>query len=213
MSAESFPRCREGTLADMTAVAAVHLSAFPGFFLSQLGSPFLRVMYRAFLVNPTSLFFVYEAEDSTIAGFAVGSLTFGRRDRWLALRFLPQFFFAVLPALLKSPLQISMRLLRRFFEIGGSPNVPREAAFLRSIGVNESSRGSGIADALLNQFETAAFGRGAKSVHLTTDEVNNHRAQRFYERRGYGVVERFRQDGARWMWHMSKDLRPDTLQR
>jgi ribosomal protein S18 acetylase RimI-like enzyme len=170
-------------------------------------------MYRSFLVNRNSLFIVYEAVDSTIVGFAVGSVTLGRRDRWLAVRFLPQFFFAVLPALVESPLRISTRLFRRFFEMGGSPNVPREAAILRSIGVNESSRGSGIADALLKQFETAAFGRGAESVHLTTDEVNNHRAQRFYERRGYGVVERFRQDGTRWMWHMSKDLRPETLQR
>jgi ribosomal protein S18 acetylase RimI-like enzyme len=213
MSAVSFPRCREATLADMTSVAEVHLSAFPGFFLSQLGAPFLRVMYRSFLVDRHSIFLIYETKDLTIAGFAVGRTDLGSRNRWLAVRFLPQFFLAVLPALAANPLRISERLFRRFFDIDGSPKMPREAAFLRSIGVTESSRGSGIADTLLKNFEAAALQRGAGSVHLTTDAVGNLRAQRFYERRGYGVVERFRQDGSRLMWHMSKDLLSETAQR
>jgi ribosomal protein S18 acetylase RimI-like enzyme len=198
----------------MTAVAAVHLSAFPGSFLSLLGAPFLRVMYRSFLVDENSIFLVCETNDSTIVGFAVGSGTHGgSRNRWLAIRFLPQFVFAVLPVLAASPLRISARLFRRFFDIDGSPDIPREAAVLRSIGVLESRRGSGVADALMKNFEEAALQRGAGSVHLTTDALDNHRAQRFYERRGYVVVDQFRQDGSRLMWHMSKDLRLETAAR
>ena len=52
-----------------------------------------------------------------------------------------------------------------------------------------------------------ALNKGAGHVFLTTDEMNNERAQRFYGRGGYRLVTRFQQDGERGMWLMSKNLK------
>ena len=207
MSTEGNERCRLAWISDVPSVARVHLEAFEEFFLSELGYNFLCVMYRAFLVNPSGIFVVQESKDDKVTGFAVGALSSGKKDRWLALRFMPHFFWAALPAILQHPRVIITRLVTRFFETGFPFNVPNNAAVLRSIGVLTSERGSGAASALLGAFEQIAFQQGSASVYLTTDHDNNERAQKFYERHGYRVVDRFQQDGQRPMWLMSKHLK------
>lgn len=198
--------CRHAVEGDVDDVARIHLAAFNGFFLSQLGYRFLCVMYRAFLTSPNSLFVVFETGSGQLAGFAVGALQ-GQKDRWLAVRFLPQFLWAVVPAVLRHPAPVVKRLWARFIDAGESLPVPPGAAVLRSIGVLPSLRGAGAAAALLKAFEALALGKGAGQVFLTTDEVDNERAQRFYERGGYGLVVRFQQDRERGMWLMSKNLK------
>jgi ribosomal protein S18 acetylase RimI-like enzyme len=163
-------------------------------------------MYRAFLKSPSSLFLVYETASGQLAGFAVGALQ-GQKDRWLAVRFLPQFLMAVVPAVLRHPAPVVKRLWARFFDTDESPQVPSGAAVLRSIGVLPSLRGAGAAASLLRAFEILALSKGAGHVFLTTDELNNERAQRFYERGGYRLVARFQQDGERGMWLMSKKIK------
>lgn len=187
-------------------MARIHLEAFEGFFLSELGYKFLCVMYRAFLVNPAGIFVVHESEDGQITGFAVGALSRGQKDRWLALRFMPHFLWAAFPAIFRYPRKIITRLFSRFFETGSSFAVPNDAALLRSIGVLNSVRGGGTAGGLLCAFEQMAVRLGAAHVYLTTDQDHNERAQNFYKRRGYVVAERFHQDGQRPMWLMSKLL-------
>jgi ribosomal protein S18 acetylase RimI-like enzyme len=197
--------CRLAGEGDIDAVARIHVAAFDGFFLSQLGYSFLCVMYRAFLKSPSSLFVVFETAPGQLAGFAVGALQ-GQKDRWLAVRFLPQFLWAVVPAVLRHPVPVMMRLWARFFDAGESLQVPPGAAVLRSICVLPTLQGAGAATSLLQAFEGLALSKGARQVFLTTDEVNNERAQRFYERGGYGLVARFQQDRERGMWLMSKNL-------
>lgn len=191
---------------DIVAIAHIHLAAFPGFFLSQLGHRFLCVMYKAFLSSPFSVFIVYVGVDGQLKGFAVGALQQGNQDRRLAWSFLPQFAWAVLPALLRRPSVVVKRLMARFFEVGESPNFPADAVVLRSIGVLPSARGGDASVSLLNAFEATSKARDATRVCLTTDGENNERAQRFYERQGYVVTGKFRQDHHRSMWMMSKFL-------
>ena len=199
--------CRQAFEADVPTVAQIHLDAFAGFFLTELGYKFLCVMYRAFLLNPTSVFVVHESRSGEVTGFAVGSLSSEKKDRWLALRYLPQFLVAAMPAILRRPRLIIGRLAARFFETGMSFRIPCDAAVLRSIGVLTSERGGGAASALLDAFEQIALQRGANHAYLTTDQDNNDRAQKFYKRQGYDLVECFQQDGRRWMWLMKKSLR------
>ena len=207
MSSESNDRCRQALISDVPNVARIHLEAFEGFFLSELGYKFLCVMYRAFLVNPSGVFVVHESRDGQVTGFAVGALSSGLKDRWLALRFMPQFLWAALPAIFRRPRTIVTRLGARFFGTGASFHVPNDAALLRSIGVLTSERGGGAAGGLLGSFELMALRQGATHVYLTTDQVNNERAQNFYKRHGYSVAECFQQDGQRPMWLMSKLLK------
>jgi GNAT superfamily N-acetyltransferase len=207
VSSESNDPCRQAMISDVPSVARIHLDAFEGFFLSELGYRFLCVMYRAFLVNPAGVFIVHESRDGQVTGFAVGALSSGHKDRWLALRFMPQFLWAALPAIFRRPRTIITRLASRFFGTGSSFNVPNDAAVLRSIGVLASARGGGAAGGLLGAFEQMALRQGATHVYLTTDQDNNERAQKFYKRHGYCVAECFQQDGQRPMWLMSKLLR------
>lgn len=199
--------CRAATLADIPLVAHVHLLAFPGFFLSQLGYRFLCVMYKAFLLNPSSVFVVYETNEFKLAGFAVGALQYSGKDRNLALRFMAQFLWAVLPAAFRHPGLVIKRLAARFFEAGEAPSIPADALVLRSIAVLPASQGRGVASSLISEFEYFGAGRGANQVFLTTDEENNDRTQRFYQRHGYALSSRFQQDGKRWMWLMSKTIK------
>jgi GNAT superfamily N-acetyltransferase len=197
--------CRLATVNDVPEVARIHVAAFTGFFLTKIGFKFLCVMYRAFLCNANCIFVVAHSADGKLVGFAVGGLR-GQKDRWLAVRFLPQFIGAVFPAVLRHPFKVAKRLWARFFDESESPLVPVDAAILRSIGVLPSIRGTGVAASLLQAFEALALSKRAGHVFLTTDEINNERALRFYQKNNYTLDTRFKQDGERRMCLMSKKI-------
>lgn len=201
--------CREATVEDIDQVARIHIAAFPEFFLTQLGSRFLCVMYRAFLLSPVSVFVVCQRADGHLCGFAVGALQSGPRDRRLALQFLPKFIWAIIPALLRRPLWIIQRIWARFFETGGAPVVSSQAVMLRSIGVSPEAQGGGVAVALLSSFERLGLSLGSTEIALTTDVDNNERAQGFYRKQGYEVQAQFCQDGDRQMYLMTKNIGND----
>jgi hypothetical protein len=92
--------CSRAMSSDTSDVVRVHLDVSPGFFLSELGAPFLRVMCKSFLMDANGIYLVHRAEIGEMDGFAVGTLTSQVRDRWLALRFLPEFLVASIPATL-----------------------------------------------------------------------------------------------------------------
>lgn len=198
--------CRDANLCDLAMVTDVHLKAFPGFFLTTLGVAFIRTMYKAFLINPGGIFVVNEASDG-LAGFAVGALKSSNKDKQLAIRLLPQFIWAVIPAIMLSPVRVLMRILAQFFAQGGDElNVPEGAAVLRSIGVLPEMKGRGVGAGLLNAFEQRATQMGATSVALTTDVLDNEWAINFYRKQGYEVLQEFMQGKQRPMFLMLKEL-------
>jgi GNAT superfamily N-acetyltransferase len=196
---------RNATASDISAIAKIHIAAFDGFFLSQLGYKFLCIMYLAFLKSPSSIFVVHDAGGGQVTGFAVGTLQ-GQKDRWLALRFFPQFVVATLPAILHQPVGVVKKLWRRFFDASELPQVPMNSVMLRSIAVCPSMRRAGIASRLLQSLEILTLKKGLDHVYLITDQELNERAQLFYSRCGYIMVSQFKQDGHRQMRLMSKNL-------
>lgn len=198
--------CRKANASDITQVVDIHISAFPGFFLTTLGPAFLQTMYKAFLFNQGGVFVVNELDGKTL-GFAVGVLKSAGRDRNLALRFLPQFMLALIPAVTRNPIKVIKRIGSQFFSTNEKLNIPDDAAVLRSIGVQPKSKGAGVAGRLLQEFERQASKKGAASVALTTDALDNERAIGFYRKNGYMVAQEFKQDGQRPMYLMIKQLR------
>ena len=198
--------CREVTLNDLLAVTNLHMAAFPEFFLSTLGPAFVQTMYQAFLLNTSGIFVVAEVE-GRVSGFAVGVLQSTGKDLHLALRLLPQFVWALAPALARNPIRVLRRVLSHFSSDGGVPAMSDPGATLRSIGVAPSMRGLGVAGNLLAAFEQRAQARGAASVTLTTDVLDNERAIQFYKKHGYEVAQEFLQDKRRRMFVMLKDLK------
>lgn len=196
---------------DVPSVVDVHVAAFPGFFLTTLGPAFLRTMYRAFLANAGGVFVVAKANQD-VHGFAVGALKSAGKDRALALRYLPQFLISVIPGLARSPIKVSRRILSQFFAVGEQITIPEDAAVLRSIGIIPSARGTGVAAHLLREFERCSFLKGARSVALTTDAIDNARAIKFYQKNGYEVAQEFMQDKNRRMLLMLKTLDKNLFQ-
>ncbi|AVA36761.1 GNAT family N-acetyltransferase [Cupriavidus metallidurans] len=194
---------------DLSQVVEVHLAAFPGFFLSSLGRPFLTVMYRAFLSQPGSVFVIAE-DGGRLQGFAVGSLKRSEGDRSLALRYFPSFVAALVPAVLRNPIKVTRRICGQLFSGRGQPEFPDNSAVLRSIGILPEEKGKGLANDLLGDFEKQALVKGAEAVVLTTDADSNDRAIGFYKKNGYEVRTEFRQDGARPMLLMGKHIRVPT---
>jgi len=201
--------CRTATVNDISQVTAIHIAAFPGFFLTTLGPVFLQTMYQAFLLNQGGVF-VVDDQDGQTRGFAVGALQSAGRDRNLAFRFLPKFILALIPAAIRNPIKVIKRVGSQFLSSNEKLEIPYNAAVLRSIGVLPTFKGAGVAGLLLQEFEHQAYKKGANSVALTTDALDNERAIGFYRKHGYTVTREFKQDGKRPMYLMIKQLSPSA---
>jgi GNAT superfamily N-acetyltransferase len=127
-------------------------------------------------------------------------------DLQVALRFLPEFFFALIPIIFFQPLVIFKRIIHRLISKSSDFKVSSCEAILRSIGVPPEARGHGIAERLLKEFEAQAILNGAIGVTLTTDADGNGRALAFYFKNGFYISQKFYQYDTRAMYLMKKNL-------
>lgn len=173
---------REMTLSDVPTVVQVHLVGFQSFFLTFLGSAFLRELYMATLDDPSGISLVAE-EEQTICGFVTGIVQpSGFYRRLLRHRWWRFALAAVLPVL-KRP-SIIPRLLRAF-------SMPTQATqqegrgTLMSIAVLPEMQGKGMGQVLVRAFLQEAMQRGLRQVDLTTDKDSNEATNRFYQNLGF----------------------------
>jgi ribosomal protein S18 acetylase RimI-like enzyme len=175
---------RPMTSSDLPAVARVHQAAFKGFFLDQMGPPFLRRYYATVMDYPNSLSLVaVDAEDEVVA-FAAGFIdpaAFYAHFRERRLSFIP----AVALALLRQPSLLG-RILDNSRRVKSIATPGPDVGELASIGVE--GKGGGVGSLLLGAFCDQMFARGASRVILTTDDADNASTQAFYERRGFRHV-------------------------
>ncbi len=189
---------RQATLNDVPVVAQIHTLSFPGFFLTSLGESFLRELYSGFLNQPGGIFFVAEDGDKVI-GFAAGTTV---PDLFFTeLREKRGFYFVLkaIPALIKNARVVFKKLVSSIFYKGDKPAELSGGTLLSSIGVIPSLHGGSVGSALLDDFEKAAFSQNATFIYLTTDAIENERANAFYGKRGYSVDGRFMQQAKRPM--------------
>jgi len=180
---------------DIDKIVAIHLRAFPGFFLSSLGQAFLRELYLAFLSDAAGRLFVAE-EHGKIAGFAAGTLAPESFFRALLLRRWYAFAWAALGVVIRRPQTVIPRLLSGLVYRGERPTKLPRAALLSSIAVDPQISGSGIGSALVSAFCEEASRNDLGYVYLTTDQDGNDVVNRFYLRRGFNVESKIhRHDG------------------
>lgn len=167
-------------------IVAIHMEAFPAFFLTFLGPRFLREFYRSFIYDSTGIGFV--AQDSAsgeVLGAVVGPFVpagyFKRllKKRWYA------FCLASTAAILKKP-TIIKRLLRAVFYRGDAPIGPQRA-LLSSIAVSPRTQGHGVGAALVQRWVEEVRQRGGKGCFLTTDAQNNEKVNKFYQKLGWRI--------------------------
>jgi len=185
-------RVRRARTADLPQIVAIHEAAFSGFFLTLLGAPFLRELYRAFMVEATAICLVGEVERPSgvpeLAGFVVGTVTPESFFRKLLLKRGARFALAAVPALLRHPRRVFPRLLGAVRYRGERPIDVPDAALLSSIGVHPQAARRGLGRALVEQFCEQAARLGAQRVYLTTDHEGNEAVNSLYRRAGFDLA-------------------------
>lgn len=171
-------------------VVNVHMAAFPGFFLSFLGSKFLKEFYRSFIDDEAGIGFVAkDTETGQVVGAIVGPLIptgyFKRllKKRWWA------FCLASLKAVLKKP-SVTKRLFRAVFYRGESPSGPSRA-LLSSIAVSPDCQKYGIGRALVKRWVEEVRRQGGTGCFLTTDAEGNEAINTFYQKLGWKIQSSF----------------------
>lgn len=191
---------------DVTTLAALHRVAFPDFFLSSLGEPFLTQFYRGFLQDDTAVTTVALGEDARILGAVVGTTEpAGFFRRLLKNRFWG-FALASAGAALRHP-PSAPRLIRAVTYRGDARTA--QGALLSSICVDPQAQGTGVGHALLTSWETRAREHGAESAFLTTDALDNEAVNRFYLSAGWSLHETFETRQGRRMNFYTKRLVED----
>jgi len=170
---------------DVEAVTAVHLAAFPGFFLVFLGPRFLRELYRALLADEECLAYV-AVDGPRVIGFVAGSISAGFYRRAAKRRWL-RFALASAGAFLRKP-SIAPRLLRALY---APPRPSADGALLMSLAVDPAAQRSGAGRLLTRAFVDGARQRGAAAVVLTTDKIGNDAVNAFYRAQGFSVAGEF----------------------
>ena len=157
--------------ADANALAILHRDAFPDFFLSSLGTAFLRQFYLGF------------TDDGEIVGSIVGtSEPAGFFSRLMKSRLL-QFGAISAWESVKRP-RVIPRLLRAASYRGEAG--PRfNGALLSSICVRQDQQGKGTGKAMMQQWEYSAANSGAQQAYLATDAEENDSVNRFYQSLGW----------------------------
>lgn len=191
--------------ADVPALTALHVQAFPGFFITRLGPRFVAELYRGFIHHPDAICRV-ACENGRPVGVVAGPLRpgefFGELLRSRGVR----FALAAVPGLLRDPWNVGRRLLAAPFYRGEAPQQRDRAALISTICVSPEAGGGGVATALLDAFCRTAAGRGAQYVYLTTDRDANERVNAFYLRAGFVLESEVQRPGGRVMNRYLKDL-------
>jgi colanic acid biosynthesis glycosyl transferase WcaI len=192
---------------DLARVAAAHEAAFPGFFLTLMGRPFLRAYYRMVLEYPKGILLVCE-DESGVFGFVAGCLEPEGFYRAMRARRLA-FVWPICLGVLAHPTTLP-RVLANVRKVRGGgdspPPRPGAACELTSIGVDPSASSRGAGQALARAFNAAAAAAGAGFVFLTTDAEGNDRVNAFYEKLGFTVDQRIEHAGGRAMNLYGMDL-------
>lgn len=165
------------------AVADLHAAAFPDFFLTSLGTRFLRCLYGTLVERDDGIgFVVRDPVTGLVAGLVAGTAGSERSYSGMFRARAWSFGWSAIPALMRRPRLLPM-LVRRL-RSAGHPPPEGELAYLASIAVRPEAREYGLGRMLMEEWAAEARRRGAAGYYLTTDADANDAVLAFYERCG-----------------------------
>lgn len=172
----------------INVVSRLHKKAFPKFFLSQLGIPFLYTLYNGYMEDNNSGIIVAE-KNGKIVGFLAYSNDYSRFYKGLIKRHIIKFAFCSLGAAIRHPSFIK-RLLGAFNK---SDSVRKKEKYveLSSICVDPDYEGHGVGSRMIEFLKQKVnFGEYAY-INLETDAENNDGANAFYKKNGFKLARMF----------------------
>jgi GNAT superfamily N-acetyltransferase len=189
---------------DAKALASIHRQAFPGFFLSSLGEPFLTQFYRGFAEDSSAITVMVRDEQGVPRGAAVGTTEPAGFYRRLLKQRWPGFFAASARAAIFNPAAVP-RLLRAIWYRGEQP--PHDNwALLSSVCLDPSLQGSGVGRELATKWLERAKTMGVTRAFLTTDADGNGNINRFYSAQGWSLADKYATREGRRMNRYTKSL-------
>lgn len=196
---------RKATDKDVNLIVDIHQQAFPDFFLTTLGSSFLRLYYKCMCRCKDAVTLCAE-EDGELKGFATSSYFSHGFNTSLIKKNFFKFGLIGIKLLLTNPKAI-LRLVRNLDKEaeGNTIEDKGEYAELYSIAVRPGNQGSGIGKKLLTATEEDVAKHNSK-ISLTTDYYKNEKTIGFYHSLGYQDYYDFTTYPGRRMWRMIKSL-------
>ncbi|MFC0117889.1 GNAT family N-acetyltransferase [Pseudoalteromonas xiamenensis] len=198
---------RDADFQDVEKIIDIHMVAFKGFFLADMGRMFLRLLYLAFIRSDVGVIRV-AVDDGNIIGFAAGTIapeqffTELKKSEWLS--FLLASFFGFI----KNPVKTIKKLYGALFYKGDSVETLKHAALLSSIAVSPEYRGNSIGARLLEDFEECIVSMNLNDcLYLTTDKYSNDYVVMFYRNAGFSIDSEFFQSYKRPMYRFVKSLK------
>lgn len=169
-------------------IAELHKKAFPTFFLTQLGIPFLKTLYTGYIKDKNSGIIVAENKDR-IVGFIAYSKDYSSFYKGLIKNHLFKFAFCSLGAAIKHPSFIK-RLLGAFKK---SDSVMKEEKYveLASICVDPRIESRGLGSKLIDYLKGIVDFDVYAYINLETDADDNEGANYFYVKNGFMLVRTF----------------------
>ncbi|MBR4761803.1 MAG: GNAT family N-acetyltransferase [Clostridia bacterium] len=178
------------------SIAELHKAAFPSFFLTQLGKPFLKTLYLGYLEDEKSGILVAE-EDGKTVGFLAYSTDYPRFFKQLIKRHVIRFALCSAKAAALHPSFVK-RILGAFKK-SGSVEKPEDYVELASICTDPQNEKRGIATALVDKLKSMVdFDRFAY-ISLETDAEDNAAANNFYIKNGFVISRSYKTNEGRVM--------------
>ncbi len=195
---------RKATNDDLVAIVAIHEKAFPNFFLTTLGSGFLKLYYSSVMKHDDGILLVCNNEDRVI-GFCAGTLlSSGFNTRLIKANFWV-YMMTSLRLVFTRPKSL-LHLMKNMSKEESSQGDDGQYAELLSIGVDPTVQRSGGGTAMLKALEEEVKTRGGKKLSLTTDFNDNEKAIAFYKSLGYEPWYDFVTYPNRRMYRMIKEM-------
>ncbi len=138
---------REIQSRDVDTIMVLHLETFPGFFLSFLGSTFLKCYYACF-VKSSETVSVCAEEDGKMLGFDVSTKIPNGFNGRLIKQNMVQFGGLAMKLLLTSPKAL-LKLVKNFSKTSDVVENNEDYAELFSIGVSPFAQDKGVGRTLL----------------------------------------------------------------
>lgn len=169
-------------------IVEIHLNVFPNFFLTFLGKRFLNTLYLGFLEHDQSGIIIAR-EDEKVLGFLAYSKDLSGFYKWLIKYKVIYFGYYGLKACVKSPKGI-IRLIRAFLYPSQASKIEKYIE-ISSIGVTTNTSNTGIGSQLIKSIPNIVVLTGYTYIELTTDAINNEKANYFYQKNGFVLYRTF----------------------
>lgn len=170
------------------SIAELHKRAFPTFFLTQLGVPFLRTLYTGYMEDKDSGIIVAE-EGGKLVGFIAYSNDYSRFYKGLIKNHLIKFAYCSVGAAIRHPSFIK-RLLGAFKKSESVVKTERYVE-LASICVDPEIESKGVGSALIDYLKGIVDFNTYDYINLETDADGNDGVNRFYVKNGFKLERVF----------------------